>query len=238
MAVAGAARIKERPGKSTGQERVHALLRADILGGRLHPDQRLRFAELSENYGASVGVVREAVSRLAAQGLVVAEAQQGARVVAISRDDLVQLTQARVCVETFALRLAIAEGDVGWESELLAAHHSMDRTPMLAPREPPHMNEAWSAAHTAFHEKLLAGTSNRRLRDIASNLRDAAEVYRRWSISEVDGPVRDVAAEHRAILDATPARDADLATTLLARHFELTAQVLLNSEAEGNSPPG
>ena len=210
--------------------------RADILGGRLHPGERLRFAQLFENYGASLGVVREAVSRLAAQGLVSAVAQQGARVVSISRDDLVQLTQARVCVETFAVQLAIAEGDLAWESELVAAHHSMERTPMLAPGEPAQLSEAWATAHAVFHEKLLAGTANRRLRDIAANLRDAAEIYRRWSVSEVRGPARDVAAEHRAILDATLRRDADLAASLLQRHFELTTQLLLDSRVENAGP--
>lgn len=217
-------------GKATGQERVHSQVRADILGGRLHPGQRLRFAQLCEDYGASVGVVREAMSRLAEQGLVTAEAQQGVKVVSISRDDLIQLTQARVCVETYALRLAISEGDLAWESKLLASHHALERTPMLAEGGTPHLNDSWSAAHAVFHENLLSGSSNLRLCSIAANLRDSAEIYRRWSVSEVKGAARDIPAEHRAILEATLARDADRAAALLQQHFELTTKLLLDSD--------
>ncbi|GAS98334.1 regulatory protein GntR [Mycolicibacterium canariasense] len=226
-------------GKSTGQERVHAQLRADILGGRFHPGQRLRFASLCEDYGASVGVIREAMSRLAEQGLVTGAAQLGFKVASISREDLIQLTQARVCVEVYALRMAIAEGDLAWESELLASHHSLERTPMLAAGEPPHLNDAWCAAHADFHANLLSGCGNARLCSIAANLRDSAEIYRRWSVSEVRGPARDIAAEHRAILEATLERDADRAAVLLQEHFDLTTRLLLESdlvENPGESP--
>lgn len=218
------------PGKSTGQERVHSQVRADILGGRLHPGQRLRFAQLCEDYGASVGVVREAMSRLAEQGLVTSEAQFGVKVVSISRGDLIQLTQARVCVETFALRLAIADGDLAWESQILASHHALERTPMLAEGATPHLDDAWSAAHAVFHAHLLSGSANLRLCSIAANLRDSAEIYRRWSVSEVKGPARDIAGEHRAILEATLERDADRAAALLQQHFELTTKLLLESD--------
>lgn len=226
--------------KATGQERVHARLRADILGGRLRPGERLPFAQLCEDYGASVGVVREAMSRLVEQGLATAEAQQGFRVVRISREDLIQLTEARLCIETFTLQSAIAEGELAWESEVLAAHHLLERTPMLAPGEPPHLNDEWSIAHADFHEMLLKGSPNLRLRAIASNLRDSGELYRRWSVSQVGQveTVRDIAGEHRGILEAVLARDAELATRRLREHYELTTRLLLESTAVGDPVAG
>ena len=77
------------PGQSsTRVDQVFAELRSDILAGRCLPGARLRMAELAARHGASMGVLREALSRLAAQGLVVAEPQHGFQVTPISVTDL------------------------------------------------------------------------------------------------------------------------------------------------------
>ena len=79
-------------------------LRADILAGRVIPGQKLAFADLCSRYGVSVGVIREALSRLVEQGLVSSTPQQGFSVAAISRTDLHHLTEARCEIESLALR--------------------------------------------------------------------------------------------------------------------------------------
>jgi DNA-binding GntR family transcriptional regulator len=211
--------------KCRSPERVRAALRADILSARISPGQKLRFSALCQEYGASVGVVREALSGLVEQRLVTMEAQQGFRVVTLSPQDLADLTEARVCVESLALRSTITRGSLAWESELLAAHHVLEGTPMLSlspTGDLPRLTDAWSAAHLSLHEMLLAGCPNQRLRGIASGLRDSAELYRRWSVSQ-SGAVRDAAGEHRAILEAVLARDAERAVRLLGTHYERTA---------------
>ena len=103
---------------STKAERVFHRLRADILAGRHQPGERLRYAELCEQYDTSMGVLREALLRLAEQELVKGEAQQGFQVVSLSADDLLELTEARRELETLTLRHAIADGDLEWESRL------------------------------------------------------------------------------------------------------------------------
>ena len=87
-----------------------AELGADILGGRPRPGDKLPFADLCARYDTSVGVMREGLSRLVAQGLVVNEPQVGFRVIPLSTEDLRQLTEARVYVEGRVLELAIAAG--------------------------------------------------------------------------------------------------------------------------------
>lgn len=203
---------------------VHARLRADILGGVLCPGSRLKFAELCDEYDASVGGVREALTRLVEQGLVTSEPRIGFRVVSLSLDDLDDLTATRVDLEGLALRYSLQHGDVTWEANLVAAHHTLERTPLLAEDDPPRVSDDWERAHVAFHAALIAGCGRPRLRCMIDSLRDAAELYRRWS--QPHDPDRDVAAEHRQLLETALARDADAATSALAAHFERTAQIL------------
>jgi|HubBroStandDraft_2_1064218.scaffolds.fasta_scaffold72890_2 DNA-binding GntR family transcriptional regulator len=219
----------------TRTEQVFTALRSDILGGYFAPGQRLPFAELRERYNASVGVVREALLRLSEQSLAIAEPQLGFRVITISAPDLRDLTEARVEIEGLVLRQALDTGDIAWESQVLAAHHSLERTPQRDPRDPKRFSEEWAVVHGIFHNTLLKGCRNARLLAIALSLRDAAELYRRWSLPLGGDDQRDVAGEHKALLDAVLAHDVNLAISLQTMHIKRTTQVLLNvfdSEAE------
>lgn len=220
------------PGKTkTRHEQVYLSLRGDILSGRLQPGQKLPFAELSTRYGFSVGVIREALSRLVEQGLVVNAPQQGFCVTPLSRVDLINLTQARCEIETLTLRHAIAEGGIDWQSEVLASHHRLANTPMMEAEDPERFSEEWAEAHRLFHETLLEGCDNPRLTGVATQLRASAELYRRWTAPLSEGKKRDAAAEHQRIVDAVMERNADLAVKLLDDHISLTTKILLESGA-------
>lgn len=223
-------------GSETRADEVYRRLRSEILTGRLPAGARLPFAELSRRYDASTGVLREALPRLVEQGLVVSKPQIGFRVVSASPDDLRHLTEARVVIESLALKQSIEQGDLAWESEVLAAHHTMKRLPILT--DDGEINEAWLEAHAAFHSTLLQACPNTRLTKIADLLRDTAEIYRCWSAHSGHESGRDVAAEHLRILDAALARDVEAATSALAQHIELTTEILLRTHADhgGISP--
>ena len=227
-----------RSGVPTRAERVYAELRADILAGRREPADRLPFADLSARYGASMGVVREALTRLAAEGLVESEPQYGFRVMPISAEDLRHLTEARRAIEPLVLRLAIEQGGLSWESELVAAHHRLERTPPLDADDPERVSEDWAAAHAEFHRALLAGCPNPRLRGVAASLRDAAELYRRWAVSLGSDPHRDIPGEHRAMLAAALAHDAEAAAEVLSAHIQHTTDVLLTHASATRYPGG
>lgn len=216
----------------TRVEQLYAELRADILAGRLRPAARLQFTALSERYGASMGVAREALARLAAEGLVEAVPRHGFRVVPISATDLHHLTEARVAIESLVLRESVARGGIEWESRVLAAHHRMARTPHTEPDDPERISEQWAAAHRDYHAALLSGCPNPRLVGVAESLRAAAELYRRWSWP-LGGQDRDVAGEHRRILEAVLAHDPDTAVAALTAHIEQTTRVLLEHEQPG-----
>ena len=223
-------------------ERVYGQLRADILAGRHAPGQRLRYTELCERYGTSMGSLRESLLRLAEQGLVKGEPQQGFQVTPLTAADLRDLTDARREVETLTLRHAIADGDVEWESRIVAAHHRLSRAPQLDPGDPERLSDVWVAAHAEFHNALLGGCTNQRLRNIAASLRASAELYRRWSVPMGHDAGRDIAGEHAEILAAVLARDPDHALLSLSTHVERTSSILLASldgqPAAGEPQPG
>jgi DNA-binding GntR family transcriptional regulator len=216
------------PKAPTRVDRVYSELRADILAGRQHPGSRLPFADLATRYQASMGVIREALTRLQGEGLIESEPQSGFRVVAVSAEALQHLTEARCAIETLVLRKAIERGDLAWESEVLATHHRLDRTPMLAPDGTGRLSDEWATAHAAFHLALLAGCPNPVLLGTAASLRDSAELYQRLSVPE-DVSERDIPAEHRAIMEAALAHDADTAAQLLAQHIQRTTDILLHT---------
>jgi DNA-binding GntR family transcriptional regulator len=215
----------------TKAERVFEQMRADILAGRLRPGSRLRYAELCSHYETSTGVLREAMLRLTEQNLVKGEPQQGFQVVDLSVEDLRDLTHARVVLETLVFRSAIAEGDLDWETRILASHHRLSRTPQFDVSDPIRLSDEWVAEHAEFHRALLDGCGNRRLKEIASSLRDAAELYRRWSMPLGGGIKRDVAAEHEALLSAVLTRNADRAVKELTDHISLTSNILIDTFA-------
>jgi DNA-binding GntR family transcriptional regulator len=211
---------------TTRAELVHDTLRDEVLRGLYAPGQRLRLVELAQRFTVSQSVVREALTRLAEQKLLVALPQQGFRVMPLSPPDLRDLTEARVELEALVIRLAVQRGDVAWESAVVAAHHQLVRT--AVPDESlSEINEEWFRAHEEFHQVLLAGCGNRRLTDLATELRASASLYRRWSRFAGRSYGRDVADEHRAILDAVLARDPDAAAALITSHIQHTTDVLL-----------
>lgn len=210
----------------TRTEQVYAQLRADILSGRVLPGTKLRFAELTERYDCSTSVVREGLTRLAEQGLVQAEPQHGFHVTPLSQTDLDDLTTARCELEGLVLRMSIEHGDIAWESDVVAAHHSLDRTPMVSEGDRVLMNEDWTLAHSRFHQALLSACPSQRLLNMALSLRDAAELYRRWSLPIGHDGDRDVQGEHRALMGAALRGDPIEAVRLLEEHLRRTTRAL------------
>jgi DNA-binding GntR family transcriptional regulator len=214
-----------RPTAVSRTEEVFESLRADLLSGRIEPGQRMKSQELGSRFGVSLSVVREALTRLAEQGLVVATPQRGFTVRPLSTVDLADLTKVRVQVESLALRQAFELGDISWETLVLGTHHNLERTPVsLADGS---FNEAWPVAHRDFHRALLAGCASPRLEAIATSLRDSAELYRRWYWALTDDHGRDIAGEHRLLKDLALERDVDRAVELLAEHIERAPRALI-----------
>jgi DNA-binding GntR family transcriptional regulator len=209
----------------TRTDEVYDALRSELLNGTLLPGQKLRMVELGGRFGVSQSVVREALTRLGEQRLVVASPQRGFRVRDLSVRDIAELTEARVRIEPVALRLAIERGDIRWETGILTTYHVLEHTPVLDEQQA--FNEDWALRHRDYHRALLAGCENGHLEEIAQSLRDCAELYRRWYWALTDDHHRDVAAEHRRLKELCLGRDADAASAVLTEHIERAPRELI-----------
>ncbi|HXU58146.1 MAG TPA: FCD domain-containing protein [Verrucomicrobiae bacterium] len=206
-------------------------LRADLLSCRILPGSRLKIQELCTRLSVSLGAIREALSRLTSEGLVVAEPQRGFRAAPISPEDLSDLTRVRIEIEALCLRRAIALGDVDWEARLVAAFHRLSRTPERAPSDPVRSNDEWAAAHAAFHLALVEGCGSPWLLRLHSQLYDQSERYRRLSVS-LARQTRKIGDEHQAIMDAALGRDAEKAVALVTAHMTETTNILLTAKID------
>jgi len=220
--------MRERRGGSLAID-VYDELRAELLHGTLVAGERLHLDKLARSYGVSLGVVREAVTRLASERLLQATPQAGYRVRPLSAQHLADLAEARCLVERATITEAIRHGDAAWEGELVAAHHVLRVTPPIA--DDGAINPEWMNAHRRFHAALVGGCPNTILLELRQRLFDEAELYRHRS-AEHSGRRRNIAKEHLALLHAVLARDVPLATTLIEAHLRTTADLARNTFAD------
>lgn len=212
--------------KSLG-EQAYSMLRHEIIGGVFAPEQPLRLALLQTRYGVGFSPLREALTRLAAEGLVTSESMRGFRVAPLSLDDLRDTMETRTFVETEALRRSIERGDDDWEARIVSSLHALGRQFERSHPENPESLEALEDRHRDFHFALVSASGSRRLEQIIDNLYLGSVRYRMPSLSNLQStPSRDLMAEHGAIADAALERDAPLATNLLGAHYRLTAELL------------
>ena len=209
-------------------------LRADLLACRITPGSKLKIQDLCERFSVSLGAIREALSRLTSEGLVMSEPQRGFRAAPISVADLKDLTMVRIEVETLCLKRAIEFGTVDWEVRLVAAFHRLSKTPERVASDPVRAADDWAEAHAAFHAALVDGADSPWLLRLHAQLYAQSERYRRLSIP-LSMEKRDVGGEHRAILEATLKRNAEKAVKLLAKHLSATTTILLKADIEGTA---
>jgi DNA-binding GntR family transcriptional regulator len=208
-------------------------LRTDVLSCVLRPGQRLNINELCQTTGFNLSAVREAVSKLTADGLVVADAKRGFSVAPISVSELHDLTRVRAEIENLCLRRAMILGDLAWEAGVMAAYHIMSNTKRVVGEGASPANEGWWAAHGAYHRALVSACDSPWLMRLRDQLFAQSERYRILGTQIRLSNTRDVEREHQEITEAVLARDADRATGLMATHFELTTHILLQADETG-----
>jgi DNA-binding GntR family transcriptional regulator len=199
-------------------EQAFMRLRQDVLTGGFAADAKLKIEELQQAYGFSSSPLREALSRLAQEGLIRADERRGFRVAPLSLDDLADITRMRLMLELPALRESIQLGDDAWEGTVVAAFHRLERVESRLGDGPMMLDDGWSALHRGFHLAMLAACASQRQRLWSASLFDQAERYRRYS-ARFRKVARRKSNEHRKLMDATLRRDADTACALLEEHI-------------------
>ncbi len=200
-------------------EQVRDRLREDILAGRLEPGAELSEVALAREFGTSRGPLREALGRLAAEGLVTVTPRRGAVVTQLSRQEFIDAYQVREALETLAVRLAVpllSDAEVAHLRELceLMARAAREDEVRL-----------FFDTNNTFHEALVRGSRNRKLHEVHRMLVGQMVPYLPRSL-ELRGNLQQSVAEHEAILAAIEARDANRAAELLAEHIEVPQRVL------------
>ncbi len=199
--------------EAVGDE-AYRRLRTDIVFGRLRPAQKLKLDGLKEAYGVSVSTLREILSRLAAEGFVLAEGRRGFEVAAVSRENLKELAELRLLLESHAMQVSFAKADVEWEGRVVSAHHKLASTERLMESgigEP----DQWKRYDGEFHQALISNCGSRVLMDAHALVFDK---YFRYQMVTFHYRGDEPAAQHKALLDCALSRDAATARAVLEAH--------------------
>ena len=199
---------------------VYRRLHESILRRALPPGSRLIEAELTQTLAVSRGPVREALRRLAAEGLVEHIPNKGGAVRRISRTEMREAFEVRIALESLAAKLAAQRDDALAHATFREAVDSLsDESPRDASR---------SAAETAlFHEAMLTLAGNATLRDLVRRLR-LTLVIGQTAGCVSDEEIAMSMREHRAIAEAILLRDAAAAVSALQAHLEREAALVLS----------
>lgn len=204
--------------------RAYTLLRSDIIACRLAPGSRLNVLQLQKKLDLSQAAIREALSRLAAEGLVEIERNRGFRVSNISNSGFRKLTEALLAMELPCLRAAIANGDTEWELNLVSAYHRAVRTLELVVDGKAGL-DAYANERLAFYEALLAASDNPWMISSWRLLYAQNARYR-----QVYMPLAKFEFErnphHEQILKAVLARDAEKVIALSIDNYEQVSQFI------------
>lgn len=214
---------------STLYQSAYDALRASLIVGKFAPGEKLKVAEIAKAQGVSAAGVREALSRLTAEGFAESEPQKGFRVAPISLEDLLDLTEIRIQIECECLSRSIENGTLQWESAIVAAVHRLSKlTDLSKSRGGEPFDQAWRSAHFEFHYSLVAACPSAWYLRMREQLWWQSERFRALSVT-ISGGDRDIRGEHEALAQSVLSRDTETAKTLLRQHLMTTAEALLVS---------
>jgi GntR family carbon starvation induced transcriptional regulator len=189
-------------------------IRADIVFGRLKPGQKLKLDGLKESYGVSVSTLREILSRLTADGFVLAEGRRGFEVALVSVENLRELAELRLLLESHAMQASFANADVEWEGRIVSGHHKLASTERLMEKGLGEL-EQWKRYDGEFHQALISNCGSRVLMEAHALVFDKYFRYQMVAFLYRGG---EPAIQHKALLDSALRRDAEAAKAVLQSH--------------------
>ena len=213
----------EAQAKGTLASAAYQRLREEIITAELSPGSKLKIRNLCERFEVGLSPMREALSRLATEGLVRQFDQRGFTVAPLTESDLIELTMARCWLNEIGLRQSIEKGGAIWEEQIVLSYHRLSRAKRLINDNPADRSAEWSTAHMQFHQALIAASGSRWLTNICAQLFEAAERYRH--LARRYGRSRNAINEHKTLMECTIERKADQAVDVLNRHFWKTTNM-------------
>jgi DNA-binding GntR family transcriptional regulator len=206
--------------KTLNSAEIYRILRSRLTTAVYEPGQKMKSDGMRGEFGCSISTMREALFRLACEGFLEFEEQKGFRVPTTTDVAFREVAELRVLIEQAGTRLSIAHGDVEWEARLIASHHKLahieDKMRGVSDVEP--FIQVWSDAEWEFHDTLMSACGSQEMRRLHKNIYDRYRQHlTNWHVSK--GFRRNTLNEHKAILDAAIAHDANLCDERIADHL-------------------
>lgn len=198
--------------RTTTPEGVYRILRGAILDGTFPPGGQLREREISTELGISRSPLREALTRLEEEGLVVRIPFRGAFVVEVGAEEVAEIASVRLLVEPYAGELALEALRGPGRSRLTQTLADLERATDSG--DVPASIDAHLQLHRLFYELSGHGV----LRDLWTGWETRLRLY--LSVDHRSySDLRDVAAEHERLVAVALEGDTDAFRQELARHF-------------------
>jgi DNA-binding GntR family transcriptional regulator len=204
--------------------RVLSSLRAAVITGELVPGSLYSVQTLADQLGVSRTPVREALIKLAQQGMVRFERNRGVRVLQTSLHDLEEVFALRLLLEVPATRRACGQIDEAGRRELRRLFQAMERAARADDEY-----RMWEHDRR-FHLVLLQASGNLRLAGFVDGLRDMV-LRRGVSTAGLSRSLDDIVTEHAKVLAHIESGDVEGAAEAMRAHILRTAELLIAQEA-------
>ena len=200
---------------------AYMALRDDILSGVLKPDDRLTEVTLADRLNMSRTPVREAIKRLLIEGFLTRAPGEGLRVTGLEPDEVQQIFQIRLKLESYGARRAAEHATAPEQAELhrLAA--------VMTAHTPPKTDQDFdtiSDANAAFHRTIMLAAKSPRLGAMMSLAINLGLVLRTYRMYDDHDMIRQ-SRHHHDIAEAISARDPDWAEAAMSSHVLAAAAV-------------
>ncbi|MFZ2295058.1 MAG: GntR family transcriptional regulator [Polaromonas sp.] len=189
---------------------VAELLRQRIFNRELVPGSWIDELKLAEEYGISRTPLREALKVLATEGLVTMKVRRGAYVTEVSDSDLSDVYHLLALLESDAAAVVAAKATEPQLKELQDLHNELEKAV--------NNRERFFEINEAFHMRLLEIANNRWRDQMVADLRKVMKLNRHNSLLK-SGRIEESLTEHRAMMAALAARDADASAQRMREHF-------------------
>ena len=198
-------------------ENIFKKIKYDIVFGNLEPDQKLKLNLLQTEYNVSISILREVLNRLCGDGFIIYKVQKGFFVSPISKNDLYEIADLRIILETHALEISIKNKDYEWEAELLGAYHKLNHAENELEKNNLNAKSLWTKYDAEFHQMLIKKCNSLNLIRIHEVIFDK---YLRYQLLILKYRGKDSIKEHKDLLDYSLISNIQKAQNTLRDHIK------------------
>ena len=198
-------------------ENIFEKIKYDIVLGVLKPNQKLKLNLLQKEYNVSISILREVLNRLCGDGFIIYKVQKGFFVSPISKEDLHEIANLRIILETHALEISIKNKDYEWEAELLGAYHKLNHAENELEKNNLNAKSLWTKYDAEFHQMLIKKCNSKNLIQIHGVIFDK---YHRYQLLVLNYRGKESIKEHKNLLDYALIDDVQKAQIVLKDHIK------------------